>query len=43
MFKKLAGYTSQVKDISPVLKNGHIFVRDHSLGTSSVSIDCWNR
>ena len=33
----------QAKDLSPFLKSGHIFARDHSLGISLASIDCWNR
>ena len=28
---------------NPFLKRGQIFVRDHSLGISPVSIDCWKR
>ena len=35
--------TKKLRPKSPFLKSGHIFARDHSLGISSVSIDCWNR
>ena len=37
------GRLLQAKDLSPFLKSGHIFFRDHSLGISRVSIDCWKR
>ena len=50
VFKQLARYTSQgdrtvIVSQRPIsfLISGHIFARDHSLGISPMSIDCWNR
>ena len=33
----------QAKELSPFWYRGHMFASDHSLGISSVSIDCWKR
>ena len=46
MFKKLtrnACQRNRASDLSPFLNRGHILARDHSLGISPVSIDCWKR
>ena len=52
MFKKLTRNACQGNRVviagkrpvaSPFLNRGQIFATDHSLGISSVSIDCWNR
>ena len=49
--KQLAPYTrkgdrtviASQRPITFFIKSGHVFARDHSLGISPVSIDCWNR
>ena len=33
----------RARDLSPFLNRGQMFARDHSLGISPLSIDCWKR
>ena len=38
---KETGRYLQARDLSPFLNRGQMFARDHSLGSSPLSIDCW--